>query len=130
MPGTTFGKQYRLPDYDPTKHATVDFHELVKIMHMWVVDIYMQDYHSGIMTTPAAKWAEGVIENPPRLPPSRRELDIALGVIVERTIHHYGIEINGQLFNCQDLSLIRARMENPEGQAPSHGAVEDQNASR
>lgn len=114
LPGTTFGKQYRIPDYDPTKHASIDFADLTRILHTWVVDIYMQEYHSGIQNTPAAMWREEAAKNPPRLPSTRRDLDIALGVIEERSLHHYGIEVNGQLFNCQALSLIRARLENPE----------------
>jgi putative transposase len=114
LPGTTFGKQYNLPDYDPTKHASIDFGSLTKILHMWVVDIYMQEYHSGIQNTPAAMWREEAAKTPPRLPSTRRDLDITLGVIEERALHHYGIEVIGQLFNCQALSLIRARLENPE----------------
>jgi putative transposase len=114
LPGTTFGKQYRIPDYDPTKHASIDFDDLTKIIHMWVVDIYMQEYHSGIQNTPAAMWREEAAKTPPRLPSTRRDLDIALGIVEERSLHHYGIEANGQLFNCQALSLIRARLEKPE----------------
>lgn len=113
LPGSTFGKQFKLADYDPAKHATIDFRDLEKLLYLWIVDVYMQDFHTGIRGIPAVRWAEETAKVPPRLPQSRAQLDVILGEVMERNIHHYGIEIEGQLFNSQELVAVRTRCEGP-----------------
>jgi len=114
LPGTTFGKIYKLAEYDPTKHAVVDFLVLSEILYTWLADIYMQEIHRGIGTSPADKWRTSSSAFPPRWPPSRRDLDITLGLIEERVIGKRGIEYQGLFYNCDALARIRNAI--PSGQ--------------
>jgi putative transposase len=110
LPGTTFGKSYKIAEYDPTKHAVVDFAVLQEVIHTWIVDVYMQDVHSGIKTSPADKWELSVSEFPPRWAPSMRDTEIVLGLIEERSIGRMGVEFRGLFFNCDELPHIKHRL--------------------
>lgn len=110
LPGTTFGKQLQLADYDPAKHASIDFEGLMEVLHIWIIDVYMQGEHRGIGMSPAQKWRESVNEFPPRWPASRRDLDINLGQIVERVIGKQGIEFKGLFYNSPELATLRHKL--------------------
>jgi putative transposase len=113
QPGTTFGKAYRIADFDPVKHACVEYSKLKEIITMWIVDVYHQDFHEGILTTPSAKWQQLRQKDPMRLPPSADVFDAIVGLVDRRKLQKYGIELEGQFFNCDELSRMRASL--PEG---------------
>jgi Mu transposase, C-terminal len=51
-----------------------------------------------------------MISLPPPLPPSAGELDVVLGMIVQRVVFHYGVELEGLKYNGPELGELRRRM--------------------
>jgi len=107
QPGTSFSNIIDKADYDPLKNAVIDFKTLLEIVHKWVIDIYHQKEHRGIKNIPALTWKTGVEEFPPMLPPNREELQVLLGMIVERSISAAGIELHGLFYNSDELAALR-----------------------
>ncbi|MBC3932611.1 DDE-type integrase/transposase/recombinase [Undibacterium curvum] len=56
LPGTTLAKYYKRKDYDPLKAAVIDFNELNRLVHLWLIDIYMNSFHRGLGCTPIEAW--------------------------------------------------------------------------
>ncbi len=49
LPGATLTQLYnRITGNDPSEYAVIDIHTLRHILHIWVIDIYHQDYHRGV----------------------------------------------------------------------------------
>jgi putative transposase len=109
-PGTTFSNILERDDYDPTRHAVVLLSTFREMLHKWIIDVYLQTPHRGIKDTPAHRWHSEVIGLPPPLPPSAGELDVVLGMIVQRVVFHYGVELEGLKYNCPDLGELRRRL--------------------
>lgn len=110
LPGTNFGSVKKKGDYNPTKHAMVDFHDFMAALLVWIVDYYHQKPHRGLGgRTPAQVWEEGVRDFPPSLPRSRDALNAVLGKHATRTIGRMGIEYEHLFYNCEDLQLLRNR---------------------
>jgi len=108
-PGTTFSNILERDDYDPSRHAVVLLSTFREMLHRWIIDVYLQTPHRGIKDTPAHRWHCEVIGLPPPLPPSASELDVVLGMIVQRVVFHYGIELEGLKYNSPELGELRRR---------------------
>jgi putative transposase len=109
-PGTTFSNILERDDYDPSQHAVVLLSTFREMLHRWIIDVYLQTPHRGITDTPAHRWESDIRELPPPLPPSASELDLVLGMVVQRVIFHYGIELEGLKYNSPELGELRRRM--------------------
>jgi putative transposase len=109
-PGTTFSNILERDDYDPSQHAVVLLSTFREMLHKWIIDVYLQTPHRGIKDTPAHRWHSEMIGLPPPLPPSASELDVVLGMIVQRVVFHYGIELEGLKYNGPELGELRRRM--------------------
>ena len=111
LPGTTFSNPRQRGDYDSLKQACITLGDLDKMMHIFLVDIYAEDFHRGLQGIPARRWEEitqgGFF---PRVPSSAEELRILLGRVAYRTIQPYGIDFHCLRYNCSDLTLLRTRM--------------------
>jgi putative transposase len=107
LPGTTFSNIMERKDYDPEKNAVISFEEFMKILHIWIVDIYHQSIHRGIKDIPARVWKEGIIKFPPALPQRQEDLRILLGHVEHRIIGPSGIELFNLFYNCGDLAPLR-----------------------
>ena len=81
-----------------------------EMLHKWIIDVYLQTPHRGIKDTPAHRWQAEMIDLPPPLPASASELDIVLGMTVQRVVFHYGIELEGLKYNAPELGELRRRM--------------------
>lgn len=112
LPGTTFSNFGQRGDYNSLKQACINLNDLDKIMHIFLVDIYAQDFHEGLSRIPAQQWAE-VTGNGffPRVPPSIEELRVLLGRVDYRTIMTYGIDFLSLRYNCAELLPLRLRMD-------------------
>jgi putative transposase len=106
-PGTTFSNILERDDYDPSKQAVVMLSTFREILHKWIIDVYMQTPHRGIHNIPADKWRSDTSGLPPPLPPSATTLDIVLGMTVQRSVFHYGIELEGLKYNSGELGELR-----------------------
>jgi len=112
LPGTTFSNFGQRGDYNSLKQACISLNELDKIMHIFLVDIYAQDFHEGLQGIPAQHWQEATKNGFfPRVPLSLEELRILLGRVEYRTIWPYGIDFLSLRYNCAELLPLRTRME-------------------
>jgi putative transposase len=109
-PGTTFSNILERDDYDPTRHAVVLLSTHREMLHKWIIDVYLQTPHRGIKDTPAHRWHSDAGALPPPLPPSASELEIVLGMTVQRVVFHYGIELEGLKYNSPELGELRRRI--------------------
>lgn len=116
IPGATFSdKKSRLDKlkrygYNPEKDAVVTFSNLIKLMHIFIVDYYHQKQHSGLhKRIPSRVWKELIDEYPAIYPPKNVDLDSLLGIIERRTLTQRGIEFKGLMYNCSKLTELRFR---------------------
>lgn len=109
LPGTTFSNVRQKDDYDSEKHATLTLSEFKKILARWVVCVYHQSFHRGILSTPLERYRLGIAgigtttgPVPIRLPndPVRFRLDLLPSI--ERTIQPYGLVID-EIFYWHDI---------------------------
>jgi putative transposase len=111
LPGTTFSNLWQRGDYDSLKQACINLNDLDRMMHIFLVDIYAEDFHQGLEGIPARVWEEATRNGFfPRLPSSAEELRILLGRVAFRTVQPYGIEFESLRYNCPELAPLRARM--------------------
>lgn len=112
LPGTTFSNVGQRNDYDSLKQACISLSELDKMMHIFLVDIYAENFHRGVQGIPAQLWEQATEGGFfPRMPPSVEELLVLLGRVAYRTVQPYGIELNCLRYNCSELVPLRTRMK-------------------
>jgi putative transposase len=111
LPGTTFSNIAQRSDYNSLKQACISLNELDKMMNIFLIDIYAENFHRGIQGIPARLW-EKATENGffPRVPPSVEELLVLLGRVAYRTVQPYGIELHCLRYNSSELTPLRTRM--------------------
>ena len=105
-PGTTFSNILERDDYDPSRQAVVLLSTFREMLHRWIIDVYLQTPHRGIKDTPAHRWQSDISD----LPPSASELEVVLGMTVQRVVFHYGVELEGLRYNGPELGELRRRM--------------------
>ena len=94
LPGTSLAKFAERGDYDPLKHALLTLGELKHAVEKWILDVYSQDRHRMIETTPWNKWQQGMQRKSPTLPQSASALQQRIGLVAERKLRHDGIWLN------------------------------------
>ncbi len=111
LPGATFTQLYnRVTGNDPSKYAVLDIETLREIIHIWVIDVYHQTYHSGIKSTPHKAWQRHFDLMKVALPGDPDMLEILSTELAVRTIQHYGIEmLETRTFNNVLLQELRDR---------------------
>ncbi len=110
LPGTTFSNIFDKKDYDPQKNAVISIEGLLRIIHVWIIEIYHRRVHRGIQDVPYRRWTESVAKDPPNLPPSATDLEVLLGFVAHRRISRSGVELFTLLYNSSELGLIRRRL--------------------
>lgn len=105
LPGTSFARMHQRGDYDPAKHALLTLAEFRHLFEKWLLDIYGQTFHRGVKGVPMALWDEGAQRTTIELPPDLASLQRRIGMVDERALHHYGIDLNNVRY-C-DSSLNR-----------------------
>jgi putative transposase len=105
LKGTTFSNVEQKGDYDSEGRAIMTRAELEKWFTIYVAKVYANSYHSGIKTTPLAKYKEAILGTADRsgsgLPdrvaePTAFMLDFM--PFEERTIQEYGVVIDHIFF--------------------------------
>lgn len=109
VPGRTFANVKERGDYDSEGMARLTLDKTIEFFTRWLVDIYHQRPHGGLMgRTPLHRWQDlqdfGV-----RLPPDAADLDALIGLVVDRTIQSIGIEYMGLVYSCDALHAMRRR---------------------
>lgn len=112
LPGTTFSNIGQRSDYDSLKQACISLSELDKLLHIFLLDIYAENFHRGVQGIPARLWEQATAGGFfPRMPSSVEELLVLLGRVAYRTVQPYGIELNCLRYNCAELVPLRTRMK-------------------
>jgi putative transposase len=105
LKGTTFSNVEQKGDYDSEGRAIMTRAELEKWFTIYVAKVYANSYHSGIKTTPLAKYKEGILGTADRsgsgfpdrvAEPTSFMLDFM--PFEERTIQEYGVVIDHIFF--------------------------------
>jgi len=109
-PGTTFHNVFEKDEYDPSKHAVVRYSVLKEIVYTWVADVYHQQMHRALESSPAAMWGKSVAQDSIQLPDDPARLDAILGRSERRSLSHKGIELNGLFYNSSELTELRRRL--------------------
>lgn len=111
QPGTTFSNIIAREDYDPTKNAIISFDAFMEMLHIWIVDVYSQDYHRGLGDIPARVWEKGIKEFPPTLPRRKQDLTVLAGQIEQRKISRSGVRLFNLTYNDDRLALLRRELK-------------------
>lgn len=109
MPGRTFNNVVNKGDYDTKGLAIMSQEKLEQLFQIWVVDIYHNRPHAGLLgKTPLQAWEDlsgfGV-----RVPPKASDLDSLIGLVVQRTIQRRGIEFMGLIYSSPELVQLKRR---------------------
>jgi putative transposase len=109
LAGRTFRDVRERGDYPSEGRATFTLEEINRLFARWVVDIYHNRPHHGLMgRTPLQRWDDlsgfGV-----RLPPTAAELFAILALVVERTVTRMGITFLGLTYHCDAIDRMWRR---------------------
>lgn len=108
LPGSVFSNPKQRGDYPSERKACIDMETLTHIIAKWIADIYHQTPHKTLKIAPAVKWQEGLKARPSiELPADPQQLSVIMGIPAQRTLFHYGLEINGLYYNSIPLQTIR-----------------------
>ncbi|MBU2610301.1 MAG: DDE-type integrase/transposase/recombinase [Chloroflexi bacterium] len=112
LPGTTFSNPGQRGDYQSEEKACITLDDLVKMLHIFLLDVYAEGFHRGLGDIPARRW-EALTRDGffPRLPASAEELKTLLGRVTYRVIEHFGIQFYGLRYNTQNLASLRTRLK-------------------
>src|SRR5205085_1236302 len=100
--------------YDPKQHALIRLDQFIEMAHTYVVDLYHQDVHRGILDIPARRWERSIKEWLPNIPARKEDLEVLLGHTEMRTVDSSGIEFKSLYYNSPELGLIRRRLKRGE----------------
>lgn len=101
LTGSTFSKTSERENYDSLEKASLTISEFEKWLLIYIVQVYHQKIHSGIMMSPIEKYKKGIFgldgESGTGLPPkllNERRIRLDFMPFVERTIQEYGVLID------------------------------------
>ena len=121
LPGTLFTNAQRRGDYDSVRQACLALHEVEVLITRYLIDIYAQQFHEGIGTTPATRWeALAGPQFAPPLPKSAANLAYALGWTEYRQLHAYGIQFEHLTYNDDRLSRVREQLGRRQAKIKLH----------
>ncbi len=93
LPGTTFSNVLARGEYDSAGMACISLTRFREILHVYLLDVYGQDWNRGVGGVPATRWAEAVAGGwAPALHHDAGEVRILLGRAAVRTIQRAGID--------------------------------------
>lgn len=107
LPGTTFSNVEGRGDYPAEDRAAITLENLVYLVTKWIVDIHIVKRHRALGDTPLAKWSESASRRTIELPVYPQLLDVISGIPAQRTLFHYGIELEGMHYNSRQLQQLR-----------------------
>lgn len=87
-------------EYDSDAEAVFTLDELEKTIVHWITGVYHQRRHSGLLTSPAQRWRDGILGSgataapPQRKPADEERFALDFTPMVRRTLQHYGFRID------------------------------------
>jgi Mu transposase, C-terminal./Integrase core domain. len=107
LPGTTRSNPKELgDDENPPKLACLTFSTLIALVYKWIIDVYTQDYHTGVEGRPAVLWSKLTESYPVSWPTNISDCAILLGKPNQRKITNKGVEFNCLHYNNMDLNRL------------------------
>ena len=101
LPGTTFSNIKERKTYNSEAKATLTLSELEKWLTIFIINVYHKRFHSGIGTSPLAKFNEGIFGSGtqkgigiPKRIFNERKVRLDFMPFVERSIQEYGVQID------------------------------------
>jgi len=93
LPGTTFSNVLARGEYDSAGMACISLTRFREILHVYLLDMYGQDWNRGVGGVPATRWAAAVAAGwAPALHHDAAEVRVLLGRGAVRTIQRAGID--------------------------------------
>ncbi|MCL6285739.1 Mu transposase C-terminal domain-containing protein [Ruegeria sp. 2012CJ41-6] len=108
--GRTFSDPVARGDYPSEKWAALTDDELAKVFTLFVVDIYHNTPHSGLMgETPANAWKRLEAEQGVTPPPDANQRRAVLGIPHSRRLGRHGVRVFGINYTCPQLQTALLR---------------------
>ena len=125
LPGTTFSNVLQRGDHDSERHACISLARFWEILHIYLLDVYSQDWHDGVTAVPAQRWEDACAGGwSPTLHHDAREVRILLGRHSVRTIQRTGIDHLSRRYQSAELDALRQAL--PAG-TPVHVKYDPEN---
>lgn len=126
LPGTTFSNILDLGDYDPSKHACISLAGFMELLHVFLLDVYAQEWHEGVGGgsggIPAKLWEESMKDGfVPCLHHDADEMRILLYNSERRTVGRSGIDYEALCY--QDSVLLAPLRERLQKRKKARGTV-------
>lgn len=111
LPGATQSRVHKRRGVKAEDEACMTLQELDQAVHTWICSVYHHRPHGGLRgATPMQVWTEGGKSHTPVLRCTLQEVDIEFSHLEERTLHHYGIELNTFRYTSTRLMTLRAML--------------------
>jgi len=108
LPGTTFSNVLARGEYDAEGMACISLARFREILHMYLLDVYGQEWNRGVGGVPAQRWAEALAGGwTPALYHDAAEIRLLLGRSAVRTIQRAGIDHLCLRYQSRDLDALR-----------------------
>lgn len=105
LPGSTFSHVLDRGDYASEYHACISLEAFRQLLHVFLIDIYAQDWHSSKECIPAKRWQENIdLGFTPCLHASAEEIRIMLMASEQRKLQRSGIEFEMLYYRNRELA--------------------------
>ncbi len=108
LPGTTFSNVLARGEYDAEGLACISLTRFREILHVYLLDVYGQEWNRGVEGVPAQRWAAAVAGGwTPALHHDAAEMRLLLGRSAVRTIQRAGIDHLSLRYQSAELEALR-----------------------
>ncbi len=126
LPGTTLSNILDLGDYDPSKDACISLAGFMELLHVFLLDVYAQEWHEGVGGgsggIPAKLWEESMKDGfVPCLHHDADEMRILLYNSERRMVGRSGIDF--EALRYQDSVLLAPLLERQQKRRKDRGTV-------
>ncbi|OYQ77102.1 hypothetical protein B9T12_09010 [Wohlfahrtiimonas chitiniclastica] len=105
--GTTFSNITMRGEYNSVQSSTITLKKLRELIYFWAVEIYMQNQHRTLNTSPYKKFQAAQRNFEPLLPESPEMLHLICAKEYVRRLSHEGIIFRRLFYNSEVLRNIR-----------------------
>ena len=116
LPGTTFSNVLARGEYDAEGMACISLARFREILHVYLLDVYGQEWNRGVGGVPAQRWAAAEAAGwTPALYHDAAEIRLLLGRSAVRTMQRAGIDHLCLRYHSRELDALRRAL--PAGTA-------------
>jgi putative transposase len=107
LPGTTFSNVLERGEYDAEGMACISLARFREILHVYLLDVYGQEWNRGVGGVPAQRWAAAVAGGWTPALHHDAEMRLLLGRSAVRTIQRAGIDHLSLRYQSRELEALR-----------------------